>query len=50
LVRVDGKVIKLIPLSGRYLPKTGDTIIAKVTDVTMSSWMVDINSAYTCNA
>lgn len=47
LVRVDGKVIKIIPLSGRYLPKPGDTIIAKVTDVTMSGWMMDINSAYT---
>jgi exosome complex component RRP4 len=47
LVRVDGKVIKLIPLSGRYLPKAGDTIVAKITDVTMSSWMAEINSAYT---
>ncbi len=46
LVRIDGKVVKLIPLSGRYLPRSGDTIIAKVTDITMSSWMADINSAY----
>ncbi|MFP4112201.1 MAG: exosome complex RNA-binding protein Rrp4 [Candidatus Woesearchaeota archaeon] len=47
LVRLDGKVIKLIPLSGKYLPKVGDTIIAKITDVTMSSWMAETNSAYT---
>lgn len=46
LVKVDGKVIKLISLAGKYLPKVGDVIIAKVTDVTMSGWIVETNSAY----
>lgn len=46
LVMIDGRTIKLIPLSGRYIPKTGDTIICKVIDVSFSGWRLDTNSAY----
>jgi len=46
LVNIDGRVIRLIPLSGKYLPKAGDTIIGKVVDVTINGWRIDINSAY----
>lgn len=46
LVNVDGKVIKLVPLSGAYLPKRGDTIIAMVTEILMMGWRLDTNSAY----
>ena len=46
LVRLDGKVIKLIPLSGRYIPKVGDTIIGYVIDIMMHGWRFEINSPY----
>jgi len=46
LVMIDGRTIKLIPLSGRYIPKTGDTIVCKVIDVSFSGWRLDTNSAY----
>ena len=46
VVKVDGKVLKIIPLSGRYFPKYDDTIICQVIDVLMSGWRFDINSAY----
>src|SRR3989344_1351366 len=46
LVAIDGRTIKLIPLSGRYTPKTGDTIICKVIDVSFSGWRLETNSAY----
>lgn len=46
IVHLDGRAIKLVPLSGRYLPKRGDVIIGKVIDVTYSGWIVDTNSAY----
>ena len=46
LVNIDGKVIKLIPLKGRYIPKRNDVIIGRVTDVLMSGWRADIDSAY----
>ena len=46
LATIDGRTIKLIPLSGRYIPKTGDTVICKVIDVSFSGWRLDTNSAY----
>jgi|SRR5271157_156613 len=38
--------IKVIPLSGRYIPARSDLVIGKVVDVTFSNWIVDINSPY----
>ena len=46
MVQVDGRLIKLIPLSGKYLPQRGGPIIGKVTNITMNGWVMDINSAY----
>ncbi|MBU0629225.1 MAG: exosome complex protein Rrp4 [Nanoarchaeota archaeon] len=46
LAHIDGRAVKLIPLSGKYNPKRGDTIICKVTDINFSGWRVDTNSAY----
>lgn len=46
LVGVDGRTIKLINLSGRYIPKRNDTIICKVIDVNFSGWRLDTNCAY----
>ncbi|MCB9362591.1 KH domain-containing protein [Candidatus Woesearchaeota archaeon] len=42
LVNIKGKVIKLIPLRGKYNPKVGDTVIGKVSDILFSGWKVDI--------
>ena len=46
LVNIEGKVIKTIPLAGRYLPKRNDIVIGKVIDILMSGWRCDINSPY----
>ena len=46
LAIVDKRLIKIIPLSGRYLPKEDDTIIGEVFDITIGGWRLDINSAY----
>lgn len=46
LARIDGKVIKIIPLSGNYIPKKGDVIIGRVKDINFSGWAVETNSAY----
>ena len=46
LAMVDGRTIKLIQLSGRYAPQTGDTIICKVIDVGFNGWRLETNSAY----
>lgn len=47
IINIDGRLIKLIPLKGKYLPKVGDVIIGRVTDVAFSGWRVGLNSAYT---
>jgi exosome complex component RRP4 len=47
MVKVDGKVLKIIPLTGRYIPKRNDTIIGKVVDVLMTGWRIDTFSPYT---
>lgn len=46
LTYIDGRAIKLIPLSGKYLPKKHDVIIAKVIDINFSGWRISTNSAY----
>ncbi len=46
LVHLDRKVIKIVPLSGRYFPKRGDTIIGKVFDILMTGWRLETNSAF----
>ena len=46
LLYVDGRALKIIPLSGQYMPKKGDTIIGKVVDVAFSGWRIETNSAY----
>ena len=46
LLAVEGRALKVIPLTGRYMPKKGDTIIGRVIDVAFSGWRIDTNSAY----
>ncbi len=46
ILNVDGNVMKIVSLSGVYLPKVNDRVIAKVIDVLMSGWRFDLNSAY----
>lgn len=48
MVRVDGKQVKVIPSTGRYLPKRDDVIIGVVTNVLVGRFLVDVNSPYTC--
>jgi exosome complex component RRP4 len=44
---IDGKVIKTIPLAGKYLPKKHDIIIGSVIDILSMGWRVEFNSPYT---
>ncbi len=46
LAGVEGRTIKIIPLSGKYMPKRDDVIICKVIDITLNGWRLDTNSAY----
>jgi len=46
MISIEGKVIKLIPLTGVYIPKVNDKIVAKVIDVLMTGWRLDIRGPY----
>ena len=46
IVNLSGRLIKVVPLGGPYIPKKGDTVIGRVADMTYSSWFVDVGYAY----
>lgn len=46
LVSLKNKKISVIPLKSKYLPKGGDVVIGKITDIRFSIWEVDLNSPY----
>ena len=46
LVAIRDKKISVIPLQSKYIPKRGDVVIGKITDIRFSMWNLDINSPY----
>lgn len=46
LLDAKGKFIRVIPLSGKYIPKTGDFVIGIIKETSFSSWTVELNSPY----
>jgi len=43
---VNENEIKIIPMSGVYIPNISDNVIGVITEVGISGWTVDINSPY----
>jgi exosome complex component RRP4 len=41
-----GRLVKIIPLSGTYIPRRGNVIIGKVLDITFNGWIMDIDAPY----
>jgi len=46
LVSVSGRIIKVIPLSGKYMPKKGDTILGEVVNIGFNGWTIDLGGPY----
>jgi exosome complex component RRP4 len=42
----DKDKLRVIPLSGKYIPATGDVVVGMIADISFSNWKVDINSPY----
>jgi len=40
------KLIKIIPISGVYIPRGGNVVIGEIKDITMNGWMVNIGGPY----
>jgi len=45
LAEVAGRMIKVIPLSGAYIPRRGNVVLGRVVDVLYNGWLIDIDSA-----
>jgi exosome complex component RRP4 len=45
-VELSGRVVKIIPVSGVFEPRRGNTVIGRVDDITFSGWIIDINAPY----
>jgi exosome complex component RRP4 len=45
LLNINGRVLKVIPMKGRYLQKPGDMVIGKIADMTASAWFVNIGGS-----
>lgn len=41
-----GKVVKIIPISGVFEPRRGNTVIGRVNDINFSGWSIDIGGPY----
>ncbi|RLE50609.1 MAG: RNA-binding protein [Candidatus Methanomethylicota archaeon] len=46
LAELKNKAVSVVSLRGRYMPKQGDLVIGNVIDVSLTSWLVDINAPY----
>jgi exosome complex component RRP4 len=40
-----GRVIKVIPIFGAFVPRRNNVVIGRVTDITFSGWLIDIDYA-----
>ncbi len=43
-----GRVIKVIPITGAFIPHRGNSVVGRVTNITLNGWVVDIDWA--CSA
>ena len=46
LVETSGRVVKIIPISGVFEPRRGNTIIGRIEDITFNGWIIDIGGPY----
>lgn len=49
IVNISGRLIKIIPLAGKYLPKIGDIVIGKVSGMGFSGWRINIGWPFDAN-
>ena len=46
LIDISGRFVRIIPLSGAYMPRIGNIIIGRVADITFNGWVIDIKAPY----
>ncbi|MBS3143521.1 RNA-binding protein [Candidatus Woesearchaeota archaeon] len=46
LVSLNKRFVNVIPLTGNYIPKIGDTVIAEVVDMGFNGWYLNVGGPY----
>ena len=44
LVEISNRLVRIIPLSGTYIPRRGNVVIGEVRDITFNGWLIDIGA------
>jgi exosome complex component RRP4 len=45
LAEESGRIVKVIAITGAFIPRRNNVVIGRVTDITFHGWLVDIDSA-----
>lgn len=45
LAELAGRMVKVISLSGAYIPRRGNVVLGRIVDVLFNGWLVDIDAA-----
>lgn len=45
MAEVNGRLVRVMPLAGAYVPKVDDVVIGRVTDMSYSNWFIDVGYA-----
>jgi len=46
LAETGGRIARIIPISGVFEPRRGNTVLGRVEDITFNGWIVDISGPY----
>ena len=46
LAEDSGRIVKIIPVSGTFEPRRGNTVIGRVNDINFSGWNIDVGGPY----
>lgn len=46
VMRMSGRVVEVVPITGVYMPEVGDMVIGVVDEVQNAGWVVDVNAPY----
>ncbi|NOX71136.1 MAG: RNA-binding protein [Candidatus Micrarchaeota archaeon] len=46
ILKISGRVVEVVPISGPYMPEVGDMVIGVIDEVQNAGWVVDINAPY----
>jgi exosome complex component RRP4 len=46
IVEKQERLVKVIPISGVYIPRRGNTVIGEITDINFNGWQVEVGGPY----